>query len=264
MIILLFRWLRLDRPVKVLLYTLAFTAFTITVTVASLTIGMLFIAPDLPGYVLGGVIGIGTAISGFITLPISFIILSTLHLQLKTLSEVRATVRYDSLTGALNRSAFMRYAIGNWRGGGAFLMVDADHFKQINDTYGHAAGDEALKRIADTLVEQVGETGEVGRLGGEEFAIFLPGFTLEQGETLAETVLEAMRLQDLPALRGERRITVSIGVVGCEGNVRIEDVMNLADVLLYQAKHKGRDCAVSPRTVTRPEILRDLPAFRAA
>ncbi len=240
--------MKLERPATVLAYSLLCTAFTITVTVAALMVGIRTMAPDAPFMALIGSAVIGSGIAGTITFPVALILLSILHIQVRTIHDVRSLVRYDHLTGALNRAAFFSWMEQEMRRGGVFLMIDADHFKQLNDEYGHGAGDEALRQIASAITNTVGGRGEAGRLGGEEFGVFLPGLSLEGGEALAGKINRRVAQLDLPHLKGERLVTVSIGIAHTPVAVRSEDLMSLADSLLYEAKRRGRNGHVSIRT----------------
>jgi diguanylate cyclase (GGDEF)-like protein len=151
----------------------------------------------------------------------------------------------DALTGMFNRRAFFDRAGGlcaRAQSGGALgaIMADLDHFKRINDTHGHAAGDEALCAVAQTLMD---DGALVGRLGGEEFAI------LVDGGTLAGTVEVAERLrQKIEALRvgvGTLSMTCSFGVSEWRAGDSIDRLLQRADVALYEAKMAGRNRVVA-------------------
>ncbi len=122
----------------------------------------------------------------------------------------------------------------------SLLMLDIDHFKRVNDQYGHAAGDEVLAGTAAVMREVVGEIGVVGRLGGEEFAVVLPAFDAERAMTTAEEIrLRVEGTQFLPA----HQITFSIGVVTLtpETTEALDLLLPAADVALYEAKRRGRN-----------------------
>lgn len=112
----------------------------------------------------------------------------------------------------------------------AFLLLDLDHFKQINDRHGHACGDMALAHFADVVSSFLGGRGVFGRIGGEEFGIVLPHHTEEQATALAEDICRIVR--ETPAGRGHRRIglTVSIGIAAAAPGDTITDVMIRADL----------------------------------
>lgn len=129
--------------------------------------------------------------------------------------------------------------------GTSYLMVDVDHFKVVNDTYGHAVGDRVLRKVADLLMAATRDTDVVARVGGEEFAVLLPHTDEETATDIAERVRATI------ALRSEcPRVTVSVGVASlpaarrCEGDDPVESastLMERADVALYRAKRAGRN-----------------------
>ena len=159
-----------------------------------------------------------------------------------TIARLDAHVKFDSLTGLLARGYFLS-AVEQARGcGGYFLMIDADHFKSINDNHGHHGGDAALLLLARVTMQAAGEKGLAGRLGGEEFGIYMPGVTAAQAELLAAGLGAAVRNQNLE-LNGKRvPLTVSVGVARDEAGAPLSVVMNSEpDEALYQAKAAGRD-----------------------
>ena len=155
----------------------------------------------------------------------------------------------DALTGVLNRGAFTslveaylaRIETERLTGGGAMLLIDADNFKSINDQYGHDRGDEALQIIARSMRDTLRDTDLVGRIGGEEFAVFLPISGRDQAETAAERV--RLAISDAAfSPDGERRpLSVSIGGAVFERRVPLIDVFRCADQQLYAAKRAGRN-----------------------
>ncbi len=159
----------------------------------------------------------------------------------------------DALTGLANRTRFFAVAETEIRRASrtgkppSLLMIDLDHFKDINDQHGHEAGDQALKAFADLVVGKVRDHDTAARLGGEEFAILLPESSLVDASRLAErlrTATEAMRLDSLPALR----LTVSIGVARVEpGETAPDAALSRADRALYKAKRSGRNRVSSDR-----------------
>ena len=175
---------------------------------------------------------------------------------------LRRALTADHLTGVLNRRCFLDRAEEElrrhaWRGGHCCVaMVDADHFKSVNDTHGHAAGDAALCAIAEVLRRETREGDLVGRLGGEEFAVMMPATTPE----LAEQVAERLRA-GVAALRlvHEGRfvpLTVSIGV-SIDGRADLKQLLVDADAALYDAKRSGRNrvcrSGAAPTAITPPE-----------
>jgi diguanylate cyclase (GGDEF)-like protein/PAS domain S-box-containing protein len=156
---------------------------------------------------------------------------------------------HDSLTGLLNRRSFAQALeahtgmVQRYGPIGAVLMIDVDHFKFVNDTLGHQAGDELIVRIAQLLVDRLRDSDVVARLGGDEFAVLLPRTDLDAAETVARHVLETLRSARLPIAGSERRITASIGVASFEDmtGLSAEDVLINADLAMYDAKEEGRD-----------------------
>lgn len=152
----------------------------------------------------------------------------------------------DSLTEVLNRRAFtrtvdrfLRRPEENRRG--ALLIVDADHFKSINDRFGHEHGDEALLLIAETMrnILRAGDT--IGRLGGEEFGIFLPNVDIETAEIVAERVRKSVNLAVFAPGGRLNQLSVSVGGAVFEDEIEFDELFRLADRRLYDAKQFGRN-----------------------
>lgn len=131
----------------------------------------------------------------------------------------------------------------------SLIMLDIDHFKKVNDVYGHAVGDIVIQWIADELVQQIAHNGWVARYGGEEFTVCLPGFNLEQANELAETVRLSVEKAKIPICKGEElNITISAGVSSSSEFIQAE-LLKLADERLYDAKRNGRNRVVSACTL---------------
>ncbi len=155
--------------------------------------------------------------------------------------------RHDEMTGTLNRESFFAALDRSRRRSdrGALLIVDADHFKSINDRFGHLMGDQALLSIVDALRSGIRSGDVLGRIGGEEFGAFLVG----ADENEAQRIAERMRRQvELIRFRpdGERTIslTVSIGGTVCGEGATVSELMRCADTQLYAAKNNGRNLVV--------------------
>ncbi|MGX9576822.1 diguanylate cyclase [Mesorhizobium sp. f-mel] len=130
------------------------------------------------------------------------------------------------------------------------MMLDVDHFKQFNDTFGHEAGDLVLKQVAATLIEHARDSDVVSRYGGEEFALVMPGCSLEEGAERAEALRQAIRQLHL-AHRGRTlgTVTVSFGVAAYpEHGAGWAELTNAADHALYEAKGEGRDRVIVARS----------------
>ncbi len=167
-------------------------------------------------------------------------------------AELRRMATTDPLTGLWNRRRFLELAEGElsrlrrYARPVSVLMLDIDHFKAINDTHGHAAGDEALCRLAELCRSELRETDHLGRLGGEEFAVVLPETSLAEAVEVAERLRQ--RLGDMPVPLGDAtlRMTVSIGVAACrDGDTSIDRALGRADRALYAAKGGGRNRVVA-------------------
>jgi diguanylate cyclase (GGDEF)-like protein/PAS domain S-box-containing protein len=158
---------------------------------------------------------------------------------------------HDPLTGLLNRRGFERELtshvgrVQRYGAHGALLAMDLDHFKVINDSRGHHAGDELIIRVAGLLRERLRESDVLARLGGDEFAVLLPYATSEQATALAAVLLDQVRAAEID-LSGARptQITTSIGVTMFEDDGATgEEMLIRADVAMYEAKAGGRDRA---------------------
>lgn len=153
--------------------------------------------------------------------------------------------RHDRMTGVFSRGHFLALLAAAYSAGehAVFLMVDADHFKRINDTFGHAKGDEALILIADALKRVVRADDAVGRLGGDEFGIFLRGISVASAAELAETIRQEVNSIDwAPNGMAPHQISVSVGGAAfrdCPAGVT--EVLLRADRCLYDAKATGRN-----------------------
>lgn len=163
--------------------------------------------------------------------------------QLETLSET------DLLTGVLNRRGFMKLAIREFermrRAGRrvAVVMLDLDHFKAVNDRFGHAAGDLVLAMGAEECRRQVREVDLLGRIGGEEFAIVLVDASVDAAETVLARLREAIARRTVSTIKGEVSVTASFGLAVVDpSKVDVEVALRLADEALYEAKHAGRNC----------------------
>lgn len=151
-------------------------------------------------------------------------------------------VRVDMLTGLLNRGAFFdALASACAAMGGAFLMIDVDRFKEINDRYGHAVGDEVLIQIGRLLSEAVSPGGISGRLGGEEFALFVPGVSLSQAMPLAEALQRQVAAEVADRAGLEHAVTVSIGAAAVGKGGDGAALYRVSDAALYRAKRAGRN-----------------------
>lgn len=158
--------------------------------------------------------------------------------------------RYDKLTGLQNRSAFdelMEAALTAAEKSGeplALILIDADHFKSVNDTHGHPVGDAVLKHLSRTIDDNVRKRDRVFRYGGEEFAIIAVDCCTASAATLAESLRTAVESTRFKENGIEVSLTISLGIAWCkwpENPVTLEDMVSFADERLYDAKKGGRN-----------------------
>ena len=125
------------------------------------------------------------------------------------------------------------------------MMLDVDHFKRVNDTYGHDVGDQALKALTETCNTALRTSDLLGRLGGEEFALLLPSTALPGGLILAERIRAQVEQMKLATSTDELSFTISVGVCTLnEDDGDFDVLLNRADKALYAAKHGGRNRVV--------------------
>ncbi|WP_110186441.1 sensor domain-containing diguanylate cyclase [Pokkaliibacter plantistimulans] len=162
--------------------------------------------------------------------------------------ELSILASMDMLTGLYNRRTVIERA-NHWLAqhddGGAVLMLDLDHFKQINDSYGHQAGDKALKYVARLMKEQLRDKGLFGRMGGEEFAILL--FAVDEQQALATAESLRQGISQLQCRFDEVLIplSASVGIAYRLGERHVDPLLARADKALYRAKHEGRNRVVA-------------------
>ncbi len=162
----------------------------------------------------------------------------------------------DPLTGIPNRRALTERLRKEWmrvqRHGGklSFIMADIDHFKKVNDTYGHSIGDEVLQRVAKAISSQCREIDLPARFGGEEFAIVVPGESAEGAGKLAERCRQATSDVQINLGTEDVHVTASFGIAEVSDSPSVEALVKAADEALYHAKQSGRN---QVSTDTSPE-----------
>lgn len=162
---------------------------------------------------------------------------------------LRRMANTDSLTGCLNRRALFDLAPADFakhRNAGGLFLLDIDFFKKVNDTYGHETGDAALVHFAEIVRSAIRDGDQLARLGGEEFAVLLPGATVDETRTIAERIRETVETSPLTFKEKRIGLTVSIGAVHKldDAPFALDDWLPNADQNLYQAKNDGRNRVV--------------------
>ena len=213
-----------------------------------------FVVDGPQGQVFTAVFGSATttAVSTVTLVVASFTMAELSYEQLTQDLRARATV--DGLTGLLNRAAFLDLAenelrrLRRSRTTATLILADLDHFKAINDQFGHSAGDSALQAFARACAGTVRSTDLVGRYGGEEFIVLLPGVTPERAQEIAADISRRLQQTGLGVI--PRLPTVSYGIASIDaGPGGLDAVVASADAALYQAKTLGRDRAVLAASV---------------
>lgn len=164
-------------------------------------------------------------------------------------NELMVLASTDALTSCFNRHAFMtlveRYLdrMEDQKTGAqaALLVIDIDHFKQINDTYGHESGDLALSSVASAIKASVREFDVVGRIGGEEFGVLLPGASQDRAAIIAERIRTNVFETELHLAGEMRKVSVSVGGVAFTTDRNASELLRIADQRLYAAKRAGRN-----------------------
>lgn len=182
----------------------------------------------------------------------SYVDVSDRHRMMMDLRKLADT---DALTGTLNRRSFFRRAAGLLHAGPpvAALLLDVDHFKAVNDRFGHAFGDQVLVEIAARFRAALGPEDVLARLGGEEFAVLLPGQTLDTALATAERLRRSLADAPVATPLGRHQVSLSIGVAVAAGaQAGIDELLLSADDALYAAKRAGRDCVRAAPLLAAP------------
>ena len=172
------------------------------------------------------------------------LVLRDIEPQRYSTDDLRRLLTQDHLTGAANRANFQRRFQREqkaWREHGmplSLIMLDIDHFKSVNDTYGHSAGDLVLVRVAETITKAIRPTDLLARLGGEEFAVLLANTELSEATKIAERLRRLVADMRVETPHGDLSITVSLG---CAKALPDRDLLSAADEALYAAKRNGRN-----------------------
>jgi len=158
-----------------------------------------------------------------------------------------AQANYDSLTGLYNRRSWFDQAVQELAKAERYnhpmsvLMMDIDHFKKVNDLYGHNCGDEVLQRAAQIFKKTLREIDIIGRYGGEEFVVILPNTNEENALLVAERIREKIANEPISFNDLNVDLTISLGVALFGRDDTLDKLVDRADTFLYQAKNEGRD-----------------------
>lgn len=175
-----------------------------------------------------------------------------LTLLMRQLEKISST---DDMTGLLNRKQFLKEVTGRLatnelgRSAGAFLFLDADHFKTLNDTYGHALGDRIIAFLGDRIRASVRSEDLAGRLGGEEFGVFLSNVDSERAKVIADRLRLKVQAAGLELGIAGLRLSVSVGIAVHRPGVTLQQLMSDADQCLYAAKDAGRNRVIVSNAV---------------
>ena len=183
--------------------------------------------------------------------------------QLKIRKKLLLLTKTDSLTSLLNRSALfyqgqklVKHTLVQKKDL-SVLLFDIDHFKRVNDDYGHHVGDLVLIEIANLVNETMRARDVVARLGGEEFVILLPDTDIDKAKAIAVRVIEKIALHNFAPLGVNRSITLSMGVANIKDTSPIfDDILHAADLAMYQAKLRGRNQMVNYATIAEDQERR--------
>jgi diguanylate cyclase (GGDEF)-like protein len=245
-------------PLMVLFSTLSlfFVSRVVFVNVSPFPFGA---APPAPGWMV-----VFNLIMFFHTLILTVLIVAMSKERLEL--EQRMKAQTDPLTGALNRRAFMtrgarlaaRHA--HERAPLSLLFLDLDHFKSLNDRYGHLAGDDVLMKFVQVVHDNIRPTDFLFRIGGEEFCCLLPRTRADQAHTVAERIRHQFDVASVLVAGTPVKATVSIGIASTEAvGYDIDTLMRKADMAVYAAKRQGRNrvviAAVDEVTVAARDVL---------
>jgi diguanylate cyclase (GGDEF)-like protein/PAS domain S-box-containing protein len=167
----------------------------------------------------------------------------------RLMAELERLSETDALTNTLNRRGFLKLAQREFERSRrldqpfSIVMIDIDHFKQVNDSYGHAAGDLVLAMVADQCRESIRNIDILSRFGGEEFILLLTEATIAEAHQIVARIHQSIAAARVTTIKGEVGVTASFGIASVESHTPdLETVIRLADEALYDAKNSGRNC----------------------
>lgn len=182
---------------------------------------------------------------GLLPLTVATVVFSIINERLAV--QLRTRALSDELTGALSRRGLrelgerMLVAPNRQYRQIAVLLLDIDHFKKVNDTYGHLVGDEVLRHLVSVMQDKLRDDALLARYGGEEFVVLLPIRHPHEAQVVAERLRQAVELSETQSTAGLIKITISVGVAFHRPDETLEQTLGVADLLLYEAKQNGRN-----------------------
>lgn len=221
------------------------------VTIYATALHALVLTIVLPKQILLFEVMIVVIPASFVSSWLALLIIRDIRLTKQSLRMLRQKAQLDFLTGLNNSRAFNEYftdlkqrLILNEQSI-VLVTIDIDHFKHVNDTYGHESGDEVLRQFAMRLRDGVAESGYLSRNGGEEFSILFEGMSLDEVLPLAERLRERIASTPFHLAKMDLFLTASFGIAAYnETTSQIDELMSDADAALYQAKQQGRNQVV--------------------
>lgn len=219
-------------------------AFTVSTTLVALVFALSLNFVLFPDDIVGATLRGTAIIVPLVAMPICFWVGRQMHEKALMAAQLQALVDRDRLTDVATRDFFFARLTESPDAYGVSLMVDIDHFKRVNDTYGHLAGDDVIQAVAFAMRNQMREDDIVCRFGGEEFMIFLFDATPQEGWTIAERIRSSIEAAPTGTVAGDVNVTVSVGGSMKDQVDHVDDAIKRADDCLYQAKKLGRNRTV--------------------
>ncbi len=238
-----------------------YVATAVTLLSVSLSLLVTYVVTHITqGYMDDSAIVIATIVPIIVAGPVTWVIESYRHKANDALArlqlvkdELEHQANHDTLTGILNRRSFIAGVAD--KTDGVLISIDVDHFKRINDTYGHTAGDRALVQITQAISNAVRESDLFARLGGEEFAVFANDASYDNAKDLAERIRLAVNAVDFSPEEGvHHELSVSIGSAFGSESKDFDAMVAIADQRLYYAKENGRNRAIFPDAVDLKQV----------
>ena len=219
----------------------------LSVVCSELTVLTLYLVGGREAFHFDNAVMFAALVPVLVSVPITYWVAKMSLSLSSTQAELQQLANTDPLTRLSNRRAFFRTAEAMLRTAEtqnrfcALMVIDADYFKDINDSYGHAIGDKALVGIADVLRDNFRQTDLICRVGGEEFAVLLPGLDVSRAEPLAQRVVNAVSQSPITEDNIIIEYSVSCGIADTTTSYQLQALFKEADDAMYLAKERGRN-----------------------